>query len=341
MIVRIAFYWMTAAIVCRAAVGQSIPLAPFVINHHKRAASAADVSFLLDAPAGRDGFIRVRDGHLVKPNGDRLRIWGVNLTGWTQGSTLLPPKEEAPLWAATLARFGINCVRFHFLDLTTRDPADPAPRRRPSGLIDRHQNHTQSFDPEQLDRLDYFVAELKKRGIYTNLNLNVGRTYKEGDNVPDYDVIQHAKGMTFIGERLLELQRDYAKQLLTHYNPYTKSEYRHEPAVAIVEIVNENSIYEFWLRNWLRGEKTADGPDIQLDFTAYYERELTKRYNAWLTENRTPEQIARLQTIAGGAANERVPRLRREQFADAPDERFHAEAAFYADVEKDFFVGMK
>jgi CubicO group peptidase (beta-lactamase class C family) len=41
----------------------------------------------------------------VKPNGERLRIWGVNLTGWTKGSTLLPPKEEAPLWAATLARF--------------------------------------------------------------------------------------------------------------------------------------------------------------------------------------------------------------------------------------------
>ena len=303
--------------------------------------SPADVSFLLDAPAGRDGFIRVKDGHLTKPSGERLRIWGVNLTGWTKGSTLLPPKDAAPLWAATLARFGINCVRFHFLDLTTRDPADDAPRRRPSGLIDRHQNHTQSFDPEQLDRLDFFVAELKQRGIYTNLNLNVGRTYKEGDRVPDHDLIAHAKGMTFIGERLLELQRDYARQLLTHFNPYTKSEYRHEPAVAIVEIVNENSIIEFWLRNWLRGEKTADGPDIQLDFTAFYERELTDRFNAWLKKNRSPAQLAELRKLAGVAADAPVPRLRREQFADAPAERFHAEAAFYAAVERDFFLGMK
>ena len=233
MSIRIASCLLAAAFACGGVLGQPIPLEPFVINHHNRVASAADVSFLLDAPAGRDGFVRVEGGHLVKPSGERLRIWGVNLTGWTKGSTLLPPKDEAPLWAATLARFGINCVRFHFLDLTTRDPADQAPRRRPSGLIDRQQNHTQSFDPEQLDRLDFFVAELKKRGIYTNLNLNVGRTYKEGDGVPDHDVIQHAKGMTFIGERLLELQRDYARQLLTHYNPYTKSEYRHEPAVAI------------------------------------------------------------------------------------------------------------
>ncbi len=319
-----------------------IPLAPFVIDHHHRVPSQADVSFLLDAPAGRDGFIRVRDGHLVQPNGQRLRIWGVNLTGWTKGSTLLPPKEEAPLWAATLARFGINCVRFHFLDLPTRDPAtDEIARARPGGLIDRHHDHTQSFDPEQIDRLDFFVAELKKRGIYTNLNLNVGRTCKEGDGVPDWDVINIWKGMTFIGERLIELQRDYARDLLTHYNPYTKSEYRHEPAVAIVEIVNENSLFEFWLRNWLRGEKTKDGPNIQLDFTAFYERQLTDMYNKWLGENRTADDFARLRRLAGVAPDARIPRLRLEQFAEAPKELFHAEASFYAAVERDFFVGMK
>ena len=86
----------------------SIPLVPFVVDHHQRAPSPADLSFLLDGPAGRDGFITVRDGHLVKPDGERLRIWGVNLTGWTPGSTLLPPHEEAPVWADALARFGIN-----------------------------------------------------------------------------------------------------------------------------------------------------------------------------------------------------------------------------------------
>lgn len=318
------------------------PLVPFVIDHHHRVRSPADVSFLLDAPAGRAGFIRVHDGHLVTPNGERLRIWGVNLTGWTKGSTLLPPKDEAPLWAAALARFGVNCVRFHFLDLTTRDPAaDEAARARPAGLIDRHQNHTQSFDPEQLDRLDFFVAELKNRGIYTNLNLNVGRTYKEGDGVPDWDVIQIWKGMTFIGERLIELQRDYARNLLTHFNPYTNSEYRNEPAVAIVEILNENSLFEFWLRNWLRGEKTKDGPNIQLDFTAFYERQLTQMYNKWLAENRTPGEVAQLRTLAGIAPSEPIPRLRLEQFAEAPTERLQAEGAFYTAVEHDYFVGMK
>src|SRR5262249_41939670 len=154
---------------------------------------------------------------------------------------------------------GINCARFHFLDRTTKNV--------PRGLIDGDRDDTRHMDPEQLDRLDYFVNELKKRGIYSNLNLNVGRTYKVGDGVPDYNLIGVAKAFTYIGDRLLELQREYATQLLTHYNPYTKSEYRNEPAVAIVEIVNENSVLEFWARNWLRGELTPGSPRLQLDLT--------------------------------------------------------------------------
>lgn len=342
--------------VAAAAVAAEIPWQPFSIDHRGRVDSPADVSFLLDAPAGKGGFIRIKDGHLAKPNGERFRIWGVNVTGWTRGSTNLPPKDEAALWAKALARSGVNCVRFHFLDLTTRDPAKEAEREakrqaaenngqrnsvRPAGLIDDRRDDTQAFDPEALDRLDYFVAELKKLGIYSNLNLNVGRSYKAGDGVPDYALIGVAKGLTYIGKRLLELQRDYARQLLTHYNPYTRSEYRHEPAVATVEIVNENSLFEFWLRNWLRGELVPGTTHYQLDFPPFYEQQLTAMYNGWLAKHRSETQREELRRQAGVKAGEPIPRLRRGDFSLAPRQRFHAEAEFYGDVEKDFFLGMR
>lgn len=60
-------------------------------------------------------------------------------------------------------------------------------------MIDGNRNDTLKLDPERLDRLDFFIAELKKRGIYSDLNLNVGRNYKAGDGVPDYDLIGVAK----------------------------------------------------------------------------------------------------------------------------------------------------
>ena len=44
-------------------------------------------------------------------------MWGVNLTGWVKGSALLPPHKDAEVAAAELARMGVNCVRFQFLDL--------------------------------------------------------------------------------------------------------------------------------------------------------------------------------------------------------------------------------
>jgi hypothetical protein len=40
-----------------------------------------------------------------------------------------------------------------------------------------------TLDPDQLDRLDFFIAELKKRGIYTNLNLHVSRTHPDRPRV--------------------------------------------------------------------------------------------------------------------------------------------------------------
>ena len=306
-----------------------IPLQPFSIDHTERTNSPADLSFLLDAPAGRDGFIRIKDGHLVKPNGERIRFWGVDMTGWTQGATLMPPKDKAALWAAELARYGINCVRLHFLDRNTH--------QRPVGLIDGDRDDTLHMDTNQFDRLDFFIAELKRHGVYVDLNLNVGRTYKEGDGVPDYNLIGAAKGMTYFEPRLLELQRDYAKKLLTHYNPYTKSDYAHEPAVAIVEIVNENSILEFWMRNWLRGELDSNPPKIMLDLPPAYEKLLTRLFNEWLAKNKSPKELAQLRKETGVKAGEPIPRLHREEFGGASKERFYAEAEFYTQMETGFF----
>jgi len=287
-------------------------LKPFVMDHRAGGSSPADLSFLEDAPAGKDGFIRVQDGHLATANGKRIRFWGVHITDWSPGSVILPPKEDAPMWAATLARFGVNIVRLHFLDL-------PSPR----GLIDASRNDTQGFDAQQLDRLDFWVSELKKRGIYVDLNLNVGRSYKAGDGVQDYDKIQWAKGLTLFDPRIIELEKDYARQILTHENPYTKTEYRNEPAVAIVEIVNENGI----------------GIGFHAP-TSFYQSELADQYNAWLQKHRTPAEISRLRDVAGVSADAAVPLLTGTQITSVPENRFRTEMSFYMDTESHFYQEM-
>lgn len=331
------------------AAAQDVPLAPYVIDHPGRAESQIDMRALLDGPAGKDGFLAVKNGHFVFPNGKRFRCWGVNLTGWAMGSALLPPHREAEIYAESMAKLGINCVRFHFLDMrksqTQREGEGPSGDRipvtqTPSGLIDPNFDDSRHFDAEQLDRLHYFYAQLKKNGIYIDFNLNVGRRWMKGDNVPDYDLIGVAKGVTHFGPELVEGQKEYARMLLTATNPYTGMRYVDDPAVAIVEIVNENSMLEFWQRNWLRGELKPGGENLQLDMTPHYQKILTDKYNAWLAKNRTPAELATLRQLSGVAAGQPISFLRRGDFRAAPVERYNAEIGFITDLEIEFHGDM-
>ena len=206
---------------------------PFPFDWEGIANGEINNSFLLDKPAGQKGFIQIQDGHFVKPNGDRFRIWGVNVTG----GACFPEKTEAPKVAEFLSHMGINAVRFHFLDSNWDEE---------KSIFDASKNNTREFNHVQLDKLDYFISELKKRGVYSNFNLNVGRNYRQGDKVPYYELLGLAKGATIFDHRIIQLQKEYAAKLLKHKNAYTGNEYRNEPALAFVEIVNENSLVEAW-----------------------------------------------------------------------------------------------
>ena len=211
---------IAAAVLMAVAFGAraEVPLQPFVVDHEHRVASEADVGFLLDHTAGEHGFVQVKDGHLVTSDGRRFRCWGVNLAGWTPGSALLPPKASSEVFATELARLGVNCVRFQFLDLPDAqrpvpgEGGDGAAREpmayTPAGLIDSRRDDTKAFSPEQLDRMDYLVAQLKAHGVYIDFNLNVGRSYKAGDGVPDYALIGNAKAMTYSGRRSSNARRN-------------------------------------------------------------------------------------------------------------------------------------
>ena len=198
---------------------------------------ALDFSHLLDAPAGKHGFVRVQGGHLYFEDGLRAKFYGFNFPARAS----MPDHETAERLAARLATLGANVVRLHAADVMpgpkgwTANPESP--------LLDYASGSSRNFHPEGLDRLDYFFCQLKKRGIYIHLDLYVARVFLEGDDL-DYPepIPAHCKGISHYNQRLIELQKEYAKELLTHVNPYTGLSYADEPAVMAVEIAND-SIY--------------------------------------------------------------------------------------------------
>jgi hypothetical protein len=168
-----------------------------------------------------------------------------------------------------------------------------------------------------MDREDYFLSEMEKRGIYIDFNLLVGRPFTEADGVRDAKLLHEgAKGTSFFDARLIELQKEYARQLLTHVNPYTRLSYADDPAVAIVEINNENAI-----------DVGYHAP------SKFYEDELVGLYNHWLDAHRSAAQIAKLRQICGVGSDAEVPLMnKRGESAKSLPERFHTEAEFYDDL---------
>ncbi|HEY0866722.1 MAG TPA: hypothetical protein VGE01_05070 [Fimbriimonas sp.] len=212
----------------------SAPMFPFVIPWDDDAkGTVTDVSFLNTMPAGKNGRIVVRNGHYAEEKtGRRVRFLGTNFTG----RMAFPSREDADKVAARLAKLGANIVRFHHLqndwDLN-------------GGTIWKEDRIHREIDPERLDRLFYLIGALKKQGIYSNINLQTTRKYFPDMGFPE-SVLQipteFAKKIDKVDRKMIELQKDYAKQVLDVVNPYTGLKLSEDPAVAVVEINNENSL---------------------------------------------------------------------------------------------------
>jgi hypothetical protein len=240
---------------------QSSSLFPFVLPWDDAAPSVTNVSAWLHKPAGKFGRVRAgADGHYYVGN-QRIRFFGVNVCF----GGAFPRKDQAEKIAARMAKFGINVVRFHHMDMQTF----------PGGIRARNVAHTRDLDPEALDRLDYFIAQLKRNGIYVNLNLLVSRPINAADGLPaEIESLgwkeRHVVG--FFHAPALELQKEYARKLLTHRNPYTGMSYAEDPAVAFVEINNENGLIHAWL-----GNDVDTLPKVFLD-------DLQRQWNTWLRQ---------------------------------------------------------
>jgi hypothetical protein len=173
-------------------------------------------------------------------SGKPYKFWGANLVA----GGAFPTKTLAPSIAGRMRKMGINLIRFHHMDNPTWSGND-------NSLV--NSTTTRSLNPITLDRLDFMISEMKRNGIYANINLNVSRTFTRGDGVAGADSIpDFGKGVVLFDPQLIDLQKEYARQLLTHVNPYTQKTLAEDPSVAMVEMINENSLYGMWKDNVLK-----------------------------------------------------------------------------------------
>jgi hypothetical protein len=233
---------------------------PFVMPWDDASKNVVDVSFL-NPPITEKQRVSVKGGRFMDASGQRVRILGTNVTS----SAPFSSKADAAKVAQRLRKLGFNMVRLHHIDAPWANPNIFGQGR------DNYNSVNEKVDPQSLDALEYFVYELKRNGIYTNLNLHVSWGPNAAMGYPDVDKIPElGKVTSYFEKRSIEQQRSYARQILTHVNPYTKMTWAADPAVAMIEITNEDTLLgEGW------GTRLINLPP-------YYRDQLQAKWNTFL-----------------------------------------------------------
>lgn len=205
-----------------------------------------DLRSLNERVAGEKGFVR-RDGErFVLGSGKPARFWAVNIGK----NNIAQDRASIDYMARRLAKLGVNMVRFHGALFSLEKPASS----------------------EDLDNLFYAVSALKREGIYTTISVYFPlwfavtpatgiQGYVGGGNVKPFAIL-------YFDARLQDIYRSRMKRILDTPNPYTKLTLARDPAVAIVEVVNEDSLF-FWTFN------QRNVPSMQW-------QKLERMYAAWL-----------------------------------------------------------
>lgn len=196
--------------------------------------------------AGADGYLQVdKQGAIVDGKGRPFRLWAAN-TGVQESR----PLEDVQEHARFLAKRGVDMVRYHsHLNADGGDLEAPAN----AGVI------------AALHRL---VAGMKGEGIYVTWS-----PYWAGHSGAPQET------RLFWDERVQAAYKRWLKEALTAPNPYDKARtpLAKDPALAIVQIQNEDSMFFWTTMGALKGDNLT---------------RLTAKYHAWRAANKlagTPE----------------------------------------------------
>ncbi len=211
---------------------------PFVIRPDAMD-TVVDMSGLLPRPAGRNGFVRCDGEHFVDGSGGIVRLNGVNLTARAN----FPTHDEADRLAKHFARLGFNCVRLHYFDVLGY--ANNFQDFQPCLYKTDASGKMSVVDEAMRDRLDYLIAALKREGIFIDMNLHVGRELGPNDGIRK--TCWANRGVDYFVRNLVDAEKEYARDVLSRVNPYTGLALADDPAMAVVEINNENALMQvYW-----------------------------------------------------------------------------------------------
>lgn len=249
-------------------------------------------NLLIDQPPiGIEERLMVKDGHFVRQDGERVRLMGTTLSY----SACYPDSIVAMNLARRFHDLGINAVRLRGWDITVN-----------GGYLLPYLSPTTdtTFSSYYLNRLDWFIYQLKKNGVYVYLS-NFGFLPQRNDGVVGWDSIQYSynvRCVQFFNSAFQQAHKKFLKRLLTHINPYTKVMYKDEPTLALTALTDENSLVYYWSNDYREGVGGTKMLSYHLQrhidtlFNVYLKKKYSSDANlraAWTKGTVNPANIAR------------------------------------------------
>ncbi len=210
-----------------------------------------DLSGLNEAQAGSHGFLRVTaDGDFQFADGTPVRFWCVG-SSYAKNSTNMSDIQHHANW---MAKRGVNMARMH-------------------AFIDPDGGSGTGINTAERDGLFRHVAGFKQAGIYTTFSpywavaCNVG----SGWGLPEYTG-ESPMALLFFHPTLIGYYKQWMRQVLTTTNPHTGLALKDDPALAIIQLQNEDS----FLFNTIDGLKPGAKHVLKLQFGQW----LTDKYGS-------------------------------------------------------------
>jgi lysophospholipase L1-like esterase len=218
-----------------------------------------DMRSLNEKVAGQSGFVTLdKEGRFVRGDGQRIRFWGVvsdNQKAIGEGSDSEP--RNLAHHARWLSKRGVNIVRT-LVDISPRNG---------EGWGSVNSDNPDDVNRKELDGVWRYVAAMKKEGIYSVICPYWALTIKPpkgwGVDVPEG---KDAHALLYFDPRMRAIYKNWLRIMLTEKNPYTNIALKDDPAMAILQLQNEDSLF-FWTFDSL--------PPSQ-------KRVLGAQYGAWL-----------------------------------------------------------
>ena len=176
---------------------------------------------------GEGDGIRVEgDDFVHATSGEQVRFWGVNIN----------KDSNTPAAAALYAKRGVNGARYHSRKV----------------IADVDSPDLYDIDAETLDDLHKAIASFGEEGIYTFISevfFPLSFKIQPEWGIDGYESTASSPFFVqFFDEKLKGAFKEWLRRMLVAENPYNGRTIAEDPAVAAIELVNEDNLF-FWTFN--------------------------------------------------------------------------------------------